>query len=83
MIPTTFEMDKLLTQEDIDNRFFVMKPCIPCGKYTKQDVRVRETKPCAYCYENKFSIASNQWASLRSWNPTKRLSAAERKKMGA
>lgn len=81
-VPTTLEMDKLILQEDIDNRFFVMKPCLKCGKYTKQDIR-EENKPCSYCYENHFSIASNQWASIRSWNPTRKLSAADRKKMGA
>lgn len=80
-VPTTFEMDGLYTEEDIANRFFVMKPCIECGKYTKQDVRV-DNVPCQYC-GGDMAIASNYCMSIRTFNPSKKLTAADRKKMGA
>lgn len=79
--PTTFEMDSLYTEEDIANRFFVMKPCIECGKFTQQDVRHKDD-PCQYC-EGKMGISSSYWMSLRTWRPDRKISAIDRKKMGA
>lgn len=80
-VPTTLEMDGLYTDEDIANRHFVMKPCVSCGKYTKQDVRVANV-PCQYC-GGAMAIASNYWMSIRTFNPSKKFTAADRKKMGA
>ena len=81
MVRTTFEMDGLYTEEDINNRHFVMKPCIVCGKYTKQDVR-KENVPCQFC-GGDMAISSSYWMSIRTFNPKKKFTAAERKKMGA
>lgn len=80
-IPTTLEMDGLLTEEDARDRHFVMKPCISCGKYTKQDMRT-DNVPCQYCGGGMGKNGS-QWYSIRTFNPSKKLSAADRKKMGA
>lgn len=79
--PTTFEIDGLYTEEDIANRHFVMKPCIDCGKYTKQDMRT-DNVPCQYC-GGPMGNNSSYWASLRTWRSDRKISAADRKKMGA
>lgn len=81
MVRTTFEMDGLYTEKDIADRFFVMKPCINCGKYNKQDLRVGD-KPCVYC-GGKMGVASTYWSSLRTFKEGRKLTAADRKKMGA
>lgn len=78
-IPTTFEMDGLFTQEDINNRFFVMKPCIVCLKYSKHDIR-EKTKDCPYCH-GEMGINGRYWYSIRTWNIGKRLTAADQKKL--
>lgn len=80
--PTTFEMDGLFEQEDIDNRFFLMIVCVDCGKWNKQDNRERVRKPCIYCGSKTFDNQSNHWYSLRTWNPLKKISAKERKAKG-
>ncbi len=80
-VRTTLEMDGLYTQEDIDNRFCVMKPCVECLKFTQQDVRIADT-PCQYC-GGKIGIVSSYWYSLRTFKISKRLSLADKKKMGA
>lgn len=36
-IPTTFEMDGLLTQTDIDNRFRVVLQCKTCRQWTEMN----------------------------------------------
>lgn len=80
-IRTTFEMDGLYTTRDLQDRFYVMKPCLVCGKYTKQDMR-KEDKPCIYC-GGGMGIASTYWSSLRTFREGRRLTAADKKKMGA
>lgn len=79
-IPTTLEMDGLFTEEDIKDRFFVMKPCIDCGKFTKQDTR----KPDERCAcGGEMTKNSTYYASLRTYRPDRKITAADRKKMGA
>jgi len=80
-VPTTLEMDGLFTEKDIKNRFFVMMPCIDCGKYTKQ-TKDKDIKPCQYC-KGSMGVASQYRYSIRTWNTTKIISPADRKKMGA
>lgn len=79
-VPSTLEMDKLIKDEDVENRHFIMKPCIECGQYTKQDIRI-PNKACVYC-GGEMGKASTHWASIRTFNPLKKISLADRKKMG-
>ena len=74
-------MDGLYTEEDIKNRHFVMKPCVGCKKYNKQDIRLKD-RPCVFC-GGEMGKPSQYWYSLRTFNSNKRLSAADMKKMGA
>jgi hypothetical protein len=76
---TTLEMDGIFTDEDAANRYFVMKPCVECGLYTKQDVRT-DNKPCIYC-GGAMGVMSNHWYSIRTFNTAKKISASDRKKM--
>lgn len=80
VIPTTFEMDKLFTETDINNRFFVMKPCVSCYKYSKHDIR-EETKTCPYCGK-MITKNGRYWYSIRTWDNSKKISAADQKKLG-
>lgn len=80
-IATTMRMDGMFTVQEMQDRFFVMKPCMNCGKFTKQDVRIND-KPCQYC-KGAMGKTSNLWASLRTFKGDRKLSASERKKMGA
>ena len=77
-IPTTPEMDRIYTEEDIANRHFVMKPCVDCSKFTKQDLRT-EDKLCV-C-GGRLSRNGRYWSSVRTWKPSKKLSAADQKKL--
>lgn len=80
MTLTTLEMDGLFTEEDINNRFFVMKPCVECTKYSKQDIREPD-KRCVYC-EGRLSPNGRYWYSLRTFPGDKKLTAADKKKLG-
>ena len=80
-IRTTFEMDGLFTQRDLHDRFYIMKPCLECAKYTKQDLRMAD-KPCVFC-GGEMGKSSTYWNSLRTFKEGRKLSAADRKKMGA
>lgn len=79
-VPTTMEMDGLFTEEDIKNRFFVMKPCIDCGQYSKQDSR-EDNKKCPFC-QGELGKVSSYWSSLRTYRPGRKITATDRKKMG-
>lgn len=79
-IRTTFEMDGLRTTQDLQDRFYLMKPCIECLKYTRQDMR-KPDKPCIFC-GGKMGNSSTYWNSLRTHRGDRRLTAADRKKMG-
>lgn len=64
-IPTTAEMDGLRTTIDMKERFFIMKKCQPCSKFTRQDLR-KKSKPCDYCGSTSFDLKSSK--SLRTYN---------------
>lgn len=80
-IPTTLEMDGLFDEKDIKDRFSIMMPCVDCGKYTKQDRR-GEIKHCQYC-NGPMGVASQYHYSIRTWNTSKIVTPADRKKMGS
>lgn len=69
-IPTTAEMDGLLTQEDMRNRFYVMLQCTGCSKWTKQDQR-KPQKPCSNPDCGKQAFDSTSLKSLRTYDPLK------------
>lgn len=79
-IPNTLEMDGIYIPKDAQERFYVKKPCLDCLKYTKQDIRL-EDKPCVFC-GGKMSKSSTYWNSLRCRQIDRKLTAADRKKMG-
>lgn len=79
-IPTTLEMDGIITERDIENRFFVMKPCKECFKYSRQDIRAA-TEQCTYC-KGELGQHSSLWYSIRTFDTSKKLSATDKKKMG-
>lgn len=78
-VPTTLEMDGIYTEVDAADRFFIMKPCVGCGKYTKQDRRIDDT-PCQYC-GGLMGISSTHWSSLRTFRSDRKIPAADRRKM--
>lgn len=68
-VPTTAEMDGLLTQGDMRNRFKVMKQCKNCLKWTQQDTRKPDV-PCHNCgAPDSYDIQSTK--SLRTFDPAK------------
>lgn len=67
---TTFEMDGLFTQEDIDNRYYVMAQCSECPTWTKTDTRDYKFK-CTNCGSDKYNMKETR--SIRSWAATKDL----------
>lgn len=77
-IPTTLEMDGLITKEDIDNRFFLMKPCKKCLKFSKHDMRVAE-KQCPFC-GGEMSRNGNYCYSIRTFN-NRKITPADAKKL--
>lgn len=54
-VPTTAEMDGLLTPEDMRKRFKVMRQCYGCSKWAQQDAR-KPTQPCPNCGDTDFDI---------------------------
>lgn len=64
-VPTTFEMDGLLTKEDIKNRFKVMRQCRSCKKWTQ--MHIDKTVPCSNCGSENYDAQSTK--SLRTFNP--------------
>lgn len=66
---TTFAMDGLFTQEDIDNRHYLMALCSECGKWEKMDNRTKAFK--CECGSEKYNMRESR--SIRSWMATKDL----------
>ena len=70
-IPTTLEMDGLVSEKDIENRYKCMFQCRKCAKWTLQDMLestvTRLQKPCQYCGKREFDPTSG--TSLRTYNP--------------
>lgn len=70
-IPTTDEMDGLLTEEDIKNRHTVVYQCKLCRKWTKHENHIpgerNEHVPCEDCGEIHYDESSIK--SWRTYNP--------------
>lgn len=68
-IPTTAEMDKLFTVEDMRNRFFAMILCNSCDTWNKvplgKDIITRP--PCTKCESTNYD--GETIMSVRSWSP--------------
>lgn len=80
-IPTTFEMDGLFTQEDIDNCFYVMRNCLRCNTWYQGDRRIKEHVPCPSCGSGTYDMKSQ--CSLRTFNPkAKKIKKWDEKRAG-
>jgi hypothetical protein len=69
-VPTTAEMDGLLTQEDMRNRFKVVMQCKNCKKWTTMnhpEPMKTEIIPCEGCGQKNYDSTSIK--SLRTYNP--------------
>ena len=70
-IPTTAEMNGLLTQKDMRQRNTVVFQCKDCKKWTVHENWVPEGnnrhKPCENCGEVSYDLSSIK--SLRTYNP--------------
>jgi hypothetical protein len=70
-IPTTAEMDGLLTVEDMRNRYMVVIQCMNCNKWTAHSDwhvgKYNKHIPCAKCGKLNYDLTSIK--SLRSYNP--------------
>lgn len=66
-IPTTLEMDGLISEKDIQDRHKIMFQCRPCTKWTLQSTLEKAKKPCQYCGATDFDQTSG--TSLRTYNP--------------
>ncbi len=62
-------MDGLFTQEDIDNRYFLMCQCLACNEWVKVDTRTEEF--ACKCGGNKYNQRESR--SIRTWKTTKDL----------
>ena len=60
----TLHMDGLFSDEDIENRYYVIRQCIDCMAFTKWDIRNKNTYACATCGSGKFD--SNRQHSIRT-----------------
>lgn len=65
---STFEMDGLFTQDDIDNRFYVMGQCLNCDQWNRFDNRDYKYK-CSNCSSEKWNLRESR--SIRTWLTTK------------
>lgn len=84
-VPTTYEMDGLFTEEDIDNRYTVVFQCLDCKKWTQHENWVTDENnthiPCVHCGTTSYDGSSIK--SLRTYNPltdNKRRPKAQKKK---
>lgn len=66
-IPTTYEMDGLFSEKDIENRNKIMQQCRECSKWTMQYVDKKTKQPCINCKATNFDPTSG--TSLRTYNP--------------
>jgi predicted nucleic-acid-binding Zn-ribbon protein len=68
LIPTTAEMDKLFTVEDMRNRFWVMIQCEKCKEWNKvKKSALIISTPCTKCGSDRYDGASIR--SIRTWTP--------------
>lgn len=62
---TTFEMDGMFAQEDINNRFFVMALCAKCPEWSK--MCTLDYKFECKCGSDKYDLRETR--SIRTWSP--------------
>lgn len=71
MLPTTNEMDGLLTEDDIKNRYRVMIQCRECRKWTQHNDWTPDGPhnhlPCSSC--GKINYDPWSMKSLRTYRP--------------
>lgn len=69
-VPTTFEMDGLITREDILDRHTVMLQCRLCKKWTRHNdyMITKKYVPCSECGKKSYDPSSMK--SIRTYNPT-------------
>lgn len=65
-IPTTLEMDGLLSEQDINDRHLVYRQCRECSKWTFMDLDKAEPE-CSNCGEHEYDLNSTK--SKRTFNP--------------
>lgn len=78
MSKTTLEMDGLITEEDVNNRFFLMKPCQKCLKFSRHDRREVD-RPCPFC-GGQISRNGSYWYSIRTFN-NRKITPVDAKKL--
>lgn len=66
-VPTTLEMDQILTEKDIRDRFYLMRQCSVCSEWQKHDRRLGQGTPCKSCQSTNFDLRS--YVSIRTFNP--------------
>jgi Zn finger protein HypA/HybF involved in hydrogenase expression len=64
--PTTFEISGLLTKQDIEDRYKVMRQCRKCSNWTQQNMQEEYNRPCTNCGITDFDATSTK--SLRTFN---------------
>lgn len=87
-IPTTYEMDGLYTQRDIEDRYKLMAQCNSCGEYSQWDTApvvdqqtlLSGKRPfkCLHCGSN--ALVQGSGVSLRTYNPHTHNKNKKRKK---
>lgn len=74
-VPTTFEIDGLLTEKDIADRFKVVVQCRNCNTWNHQNVEDQQHKvlkhytPCINCHKNDYDLQSVK--SINTYNVLK------------
>lgn len=70
-IPTTAEMDGLLTQDDMRYRNLVVMQCVLCNKWTKMKHQPLKTEivDCSNCGQRAYDSSSMK--SYRTYDPDK------------
>jgi hypothetical protein len=77
---TTYEMDGLFKQEDIDNRHYIMGQCLSCKEWSQWDKRSGRWH-CTYCGSDKYDMRGAR--SIRTWLATKHLKTTRTRKKQA
>lgn len=70
-IMTTFEMDELVTREDILQKDYIVMQCVNCNKWTKMKHQPLKTEfvDCSNCGQRRYDSTSLK--SVRTYDPDK------------
>lgn len=52
----TLRLDGLITDEDIANRFYIIRQCNDCDAFTKWDTRNPNRYACATCGSTRYDM---------------------------